>query len=123
MLVYQFYITFPLLIDYTQEISPYICSFLLLFLPSVNRPSFLDALKFHYLLYIVYDLISYRASIGMFYCSTHCIFVYKNVIVSISPIDEIFYLLGLHGNFIPTCFVKCKLHIDNIQVFFFSCGL
>ena len=41
------------------------------------------------------DLISYRASIGMFYCSTHCIYVYKNVIVSISPIDEIFYLLDL----------------------------
>ena len=63
------------------------------------------------------DLISYRASIGMFYCSTHCIFVYKNVIVSISPIDEILYLLGLLVNCIPTCFVKCKLRIDNI---FFS---
>ena len=56
MLVYQFYITFPLLIDCTQEISAYICPFLLLFLPSVNQPSFLDALKFHYLLYVVYIL-------------------------------------------------------------------
>ena len=65
------------------------------------------------------DLISYRASIGMFYCSTHCIFVYQNVIVSISPIDEIFYLLGLLVNFISTRFVKCKLHIDNIQFFSF----
>ena len=65
------------------------------------------------------DLISYRASIGMFYCSTHCIFVHKHVIVSISPIDEIFYLLGLLVNFISTCFVKCKLHIDNIHFFLF----
>jgi hypothetical protein len=63
------------------------------------------------------DLISYRASIGMFYCSIHCIYVYTNVIVSISPIDEIFYLLGLLVNLISTCFVKCKLHIDNIQFF------
>jgi hypothetical protein len=63
------------------------------------------------------DLISYRASLGMFYCSTHCIYVYKNVIVSISPIDENFYLLGLLVNFISTCCVKCKLHIDNIQFF------
>ena len=68
------------------------------------------------------DLIIYRASIGMFHCSTHCIFVYKNVIVSISTIDEIFYLLGLLVHFISTCFVKCKLHIDNIQSFF-SYGL
>ena len=54
MLVYQFYITFPLLIDYTQEISPYICIYVPFY--SVNRPSFLDALQFHYLLYIVYVL-------------------------------------------------------------------
>ena len=58
------------------------------------------------------DLISYRASIGMFYCSTRCIYVYKNVIVSISPIDENFYLLDLLVNSISTCFVKCKLHIQ-----------
>jgi hypothetical protein len=50
----------------------------------------------------------------MFYYSTHCIYVYKNVIVSISPIDEIFYLLDLLVNSISSCFVKCKLHIDNI---------
>jgi hypothetical protein len=56
MLAYQFYITFPFLIDYTQEISPFICSFLLPFSPSVDRPIFLDALTFHYLLYIVYFL-------------------------------------------------------------------
>jgi hypothetical protein len=61
---------------------------------------------------------NYRpASIGMFYCSIHCIYVYTNVIVSISPIDDIFYLLGLLVNLISTCFVKCKLHIDNIQFF------
>ena len=47
----------------------------------------------------------------MFYCSIHCIYVYKNVI------DEIFYLLGLLVHFISTYFVKCKLHIDNIQFF------
>ena len=53
----------------------------------------------------------------MFYCSIHCIYVYTNVIVSISPIDDIFYLLGLLVNLISTCFVKCKLHIDNTQFF------
>ena len=65
------------------------------------------------------DLISYMASIGMFYCSTRCIYVYKNVIDSISSIDEIFYLLDLLVNSISSCFVKCKLHIDNIQFFSF----
>jgi hypothetical protein len=30
-----------------------------------------------------------------------------------------FYLLDLLVNFISTCFVKCKLHIDNIQFFLF----
>jgi len=30
---------------------------------------------------------------------------------------RVFYLLGLLVNFISTCFVKCKLHIDNIQFF------
>jgi len=30
--------------------------------------------------------------------------MYKNVIVSISPIDEIIYLLGLRVNFISVCF-------------------
>ena len=65
------------------------------------------------------DLISYMASIVMFYCSTRCIYVYKNVIVSISPIGVIFYLLDLLVNFISTCIVKCKLHIDNIQFFSF----
>jgi hypothetical protein len=43
--------------------------------------------------------------------------MHTNVIVSISPIDEILYLLDLLVNFISTCFVKCKLHIDNIQFF------
>ena len=43
--------------------------------------------------------------------------MYTNGIVSISPIDEIFYLLGLLVNSISTCFVKCKLHFDNIQFF------
>ena len=51
------------------------------------------------------DLISYRASIGMFYCSTQCISVYKHIIVSIPPIDEIIYLLGLLVNLISACFV------------------
>ena len=63
------------------------------------------------------DLISYRASIGMSYCSTHCIYVYTNIIVSMSPIDDIFDLLGLLVYFISTCFAKYKLHIDNIQFF------
>ena len=61
------------------------------------------------------DLCSYRASIGLFYSSTHRIVLHNKTMLHFSLFSELVKLIGLYSKLIANSLVVVRGNIENIQ--------